>query len=465
MKKTLLLTILLILSLSQYAQQKGFGFAYKYVNDSLKVISVLENSPAAKAGIKNNDLIEKLNGVSVKGNTITGIADILNKSDKVTLLIKRGIQALTISASKALTTTYDRKCISGDCINGQGKALLYNMNRIVEGKFENGLPTGKVKVYKLNNILYYEGVLVDYNAEGEGKYYYDNGEEWLVGQFKNGEIADGFVYYKDGKIYSKGKYVNGKLISGYFKTTYRGKPVFLFCNKIENFDTDNVKFYGDVIRRADVPGGVIVSKGNYDGVWKHGWFEEYEYENDAKFLIHYNQGAIWPGDAKLYRITDGKQIAERVMFPRNATNFGQQIEGGSFKFADKTLYVGAIDKYHTIAELKKEYYEKYGGPTAKDDVAGTLLLFYKSRGRPGVVHGFTILSKTSVSNSKIESIANELRAKHGDKLTSVGFSHYTFVPKVNCSTTMSISGKSANGNSYSDDDNNTIYCLDPYTVR
>lgn len=453
------------MTVSVFAQQKGFGFSYNYTNDSLRVNKVFENSPAAKAGIKTKDLIEKINGVAVKGNTMESITDILSQTEKAAFLVKRGSQSMNISVTKAIATTYDRKCFSGDCVNGEGKALLYSTNRIYEGRFENGVPTGKVKIYTPKSQLLFEGTYVNNKAEGEGTLLYETGEERYVGLYKNGEFVEGYMYYKDGKIFCKGKYVNGNLVAGYFKTTYRGKPVFLFCDKIEGFGTDKVKYYGEVTRRADVPGGVIVSKGYYDGVWKHGWFDEYEYENDAKFVIHYNQGGIWPGDAKIFRISDGKQIAERVMFPRNASDYGNEIEEGSFNFAGKTLSVGNIGRYHTIADLKKEYYSKYGGGTISNDIAGTLMLFYKGRGRPGVVHAFTIHSKSKPSTSQIESIVSELRAKHGDKLTSVGFVDYTFVPGVKCSETMSLSGRVQNGNSYTDDDFNTIYCLDPYVLR
>jgi len=465
MKKIYLSLFVFCIVVSGFAQQKGFGFSYAYANDSLRVNKVFENSPAAKAGIKTKDYIEKINGVGVKGNTKASIADILSQVEKASFLVKRGNQSLTISATKAETSTYDRKCFSGDCVNGEGKALLYNTNRIYEGRFINGIPTGKIKSYSPNNQLLFEGTYVDNKAEGEGTEYYDTGEEMFSGIYKNGEPVEGFTYYKNGKIFSKGKYLKGNLVAGYFKTTYRGKPVFLFCDKIENFGTDQVKYYGEVIRRADVPGGVIVSKGNYDGVWKHGWFDEYEYENDAKFVLHYNQGAIWPGDAKNFRISDGKQIAEKVMFPRNATNYGNEIEGGNFNFADKTLYVGAIDKYHTIPDLKKEYYNKYGGGTVSSDVAGTLMLFYKGRGRPGVVHAFTVHSKSKLSTSQLESIVAEMRTKHGDKLTTVGFVDYTFVPGYDCSKSMALAGRRSNGNSYTDDDFSSIYCLDPYVVR
>lgn len=451
-------------SISVYSQQKSYGFSYKFINDSLKVNKVFDNSPAAKVGIKANDFVEKINDTYTKGSNIENISALLGASDKANFIIKRGKQTFTLTATKALTTTYDRKCLSGNCLNGEGKAILFTENRIYESTFINGIPSGKTKVFTTDNKLIFDGSYSNNNAEGEGKTYYTNGEERFSGIFKNGEFVEGFWYYDNGKIYCSGKFISGNLVSGYYKTTYRGKPVFLFCDKIEGFGTDKLKFYGNVTRRADVPGGVIVSKGYYDGVWKHGWFDEYEYENDAKYVLHYNQGAIWPGDAKIFRISDGKQIAERVMFPRNATNYGNEIEGGSFKFADKTLYVGAIDKYHTIDELKKEYYSKYGGSVAASDVAGTLMLFYKSRGRPGVVHAFTIHSKVSLSNTKIESIADELRAKHGDKLP-YGYSGHTFVPNFDCRKTMSIAGKSPTGNSYSDDDNNTIYCLDPYIVK
>ena len=465
LKNIIFILSALFLSLSSIAQQKGYGFSYKFLNDSLKVDRVFENSPAAKAGIKTNDLIEKINGTSIKGKTKEGIAGLIGERDKTNFTIKRGKQMLNISASKALTAQYDRKCLKGDCINGEGKALLLTENRIYEGGFINGAPSGKVKIYSADNKLMFDGNIVNGRWEGEGKYYYDNGEEKNAGIYKNGEFIEGFTYYQNGKIFSKGKYEKGNLVSGYFKTTYRGKPVFLFCNKIENFGTNQEKYYGEVIRRADVPGGVIVSKGNYNGVWKHGWFEEYEYENDSKFVLHYNQGAIWPGDAKIYRISDGKLIGEKVMFPRNATDFGREIEGGTFKFAEKGLYVGAIDKYHTIADLKEEYYSKYGGATDKSDIAGTLLLFYSARGGTGVVHGFTIHSKSSLLTYQIESIVSELRAKHGDKLTTVGFIDYTFVPGFACSKTMGIAGKSPNGNSYSDENRNTIYCLEPYYYK
>ena len=54
------------------------------------------------------------------------------------------------------------------------------------GKVKNGTLIGKCIIYYENGNIKYDGDLVDGKTEGNGKYYYENGD-YYIGQWKNGK--------------------------------------------------------------------------------------------------------------------------------------------------------------------------------------------------------------------------------------------------------------------------------------
>ena len=56
--------------------------------------------------------------------------------------------------------------------------------------------------------MIYEGEFVNNQYEGEGKYYYENGDIY-IGNFKNGHFhGQGMIIRKDGSVRYEGEFVN-----------------------------------------------------------------------------------------------------------------------------------------------------------------------------------------------------------------------------------------------------------------
>lgn len=75
------------------------GIAFQKDDAGLLVTEVRPDSPASKAGVKANDLIEKVEGVSTKDtetNEFVKMVGGMRPGSVVTLAVRRGSEALTI---------------------------------------------------------------------------------------------------------------------------------------------------------------------------------------------------------------------------------------------------------------------------------------------------------------------------------------------------------------------------------
>ena len=58
----------------------------------------------------------------------------------------------------------------------------------------------------------YKGDWINDKREGNGKYYWENGE-YYIGQFKNGlRHGKGIEYYSNGNIKYEGNFIDGKFV-------------------------------------------------------------------------------------------------------------------------------------------------------------------------------------------------------------------------------------------------------------
>lgn len=104
---------------------QGIGAEIKYNDDNLPIIAkVFDNSPAAKAGLKENDIIMKVNGKDVTKNTLSEIAAVV-KGDKGTIVnitIKRDGKEKEITLTRS---TVDNISVTGEVIEKNDKKIGY----------------------------------------------------------------------------------------------------------------------------------------------------------------------------------------------------------------------------------------------------------------------------------------------------------------------------------------------------
>lgn len=101
--KIILIIIALIITISSQAQ-KSFGFTFRFDSTQLnyKIISVFHNSPAEKAGLKNNDLILEINNKSIQNKKLLELPPLLTAH--AIFKIKRDDKYLTYEFSKSELT-------------------------------------------------------------------------------------------------------------------------------------------------------------------------------------------------------------------------------------------------------------------------------------------------------------------------------------------------------------------------
>ena len=84
------------------SQYEGIGISIDLIDNKLTVISPFKDSPAEKAGLKPNDVITKINGISVKDMALKDVVGKIKGAagTKVDLTILRGTQEITISVTR-----------------------------------------------------------------------------------------------------------------------------------------------------------------------------------------------------------------------------------------------------------------------------------------------------------------------------------------------------------------------------
>ncbi len=78
-------------------EYEGIGVSIAIISNKVTVVSVFEESPAAKAGIKQNDVILKINGKSVDGLELDKVVEMIKKKKNPSILISRDGEERTYS--------------------------------------------------------------------------------------------------------------------------------------------------------------------------------------------------------------------------------------------------------------------------------------------------------------------------------------------------------------------------------
>ena len=104
---------------------QGIGAEIKYNEKNLPSIGeVFKNSPAEKVGLKENDIILKVNEIEVKDKTLSEIADIVKgeKGTKVNITVKRNNEEKAFTIERAVV---DNISVVSELINSNNKKIGY----------------------------------------------------------------------------------------------------------------------------------------------------------------------------------------------------------------------------------------------------------------------------------------------------------------------------------------------------
>lgn len=103
----------------------GIGAQIQLTSDeTIKITKVFDDSPAKKAGLKEEDVFVSVDGTSVKGKSATEVANML-KSDSVktsTIVVKRNDKELTFKVTKENITLFS---VSSEMLDNNGKNVGY----------------------------------------------------------------------------------------------------------------------------------------------------------------------------------------------------------------------------------------------------------------------------------------------------------------------------------------------------
>lgn len=96
----------------------GMGAEVQKSGSQIKIISPIDGTPAKKAGLRANDIIEKINGKKINGYSLSKAVGLIRgkKGTKVTLTIKRGNETFT---KTLVRDTIPVKTVSGHLVKNQ----------------------------------------------------------------------------------------------------------------------------------------------------------------------------------------------------------------------------------------------------------------------------------------------------------------------------------------------------------
>jgi len=292
--------------------QKGFGFTF-YVNgkDTVRVEKVLTESPAEKGGLMPNDLLQQLNGISLLNKSSAEVSKIFTEATEQSSfsLLRKG-KPLKVSLVKAFAYTYNRTCLSGNCVNGIGVAIGKLNNNILDGVFQNGeLVDGS---WYLNGVdLKQKGTLIrrgQFTAAGER----------FTGIFIDPRINESKWYEVSGHDVTKYKFEGGNKFNG------------------------TVKCYADSEKKN------LLWKGTFRDGEPVDYFHEYDNKNDLEWAYLITRGM--KSSHSLYQISTGKLMGNELIYNEKEGTWSGLFTMGTSKLA----YLNNITSYSQIEEQYKK---------------------------------------------------------------------------------------------------------------
>lgn len=108
---------------------------------------------------------------------------------------------------------YDDKKWEGEWVNGEAcghVVVTFGDFVVFEGNMEHGLPNGQGVYTDMNNGQRYEGNFVDFQRDGEGVLYTEDGDKIYDGEWKNNKFNGYGQYFLRGQCRYEGNWENGK---------------------------------------------------------------------------------------------------------------------------------------------------------------------------------------------------------------------------------------------------------------
>ena len=104
---------------------EGIGIEIMLNNATVRVSRVFDNSPASKAGIKEGDIVTKVNDTDIKGKALTEVVSMIsgeNSGDKSKLGVTRNGEELSFELAKG---TIEVPVVSSEVYESNGKKIGY----------------------------------------------------------------------------------------------------------------------------------------------------------------------------------------------------------------------------------------------------------------------------------------------------------------------------------------------------
>lgn len=289
--------------------QKSFGFTfYSNGKDTVRVEKVISESPAEKGGLMANDLLQQMNGISLLNLSFAELSKIFaNATDQSSFNLLRKGKPLKVTLTKAYAYTFNRTCLTGNCVNGKGVAIGKLNNNILDGVFQNGeLVDGS---WYLNGVdLNQKGMLVrrgQLTAAGER----------FTGVFIDPRIKEGIKWYE---------------VSGHDITKYK-------------FDGGN-NFNGVVKCYADPDKKNLLWRGTFQEGQLVDNFYQYDYTNDLEWSYLLNRGM--KRSHSLRQLSTGKMLGEELVYDEKTGTWSGLFSLGTSRVA----YLNNMSSYRQIEE-------------------------------------------------------------------------------------------------------------------
>ena len=101
---------------------EGIGVEVMLSDNVFTIGNVFDNSPASKKGIKEGDIITKVNGTDISGKSLSDVVSMINSKKKAKLTINRNGEELSFELSR---DTIEVPVISSEVYESNGKKIGY----------------------------------------------------------------------------------------------------------------------------------------------------------------------------------------------------------------------------------------------------------------------------------------------------------------------------------------------------